>query len=64
LPLASSVANQVFYIVDETGNASTNNIILTISSNDTILGDTSITINTNYASLMIMSNGTDKYCVL
>lgn len=57
LPLASGTTNQVFYIIDETGNSQTNNITITRSGSDTINGQTSAIINTNYSSITIYSDG-------
>lgn len=59
LPAASGVTNQVFYIVDETGNAPTNNITISTTDSETINGDTSKIIAGQYTSLKIYSNGTN-----
>lgn len=57
LHAASTVAGQSYIIKDVAGMAATNNITLSSSSGFDGLG-TSIVINTNYASITVISNGT------
>ncbi len=45
--LPAGVAKQIFYIYDETGDASTNNITINRSGTDTIEGATSLVVNTD-----------------
>lgn len=45
--LPAGVAKQIYYIYDETGDASTNNITINRSGTDTIEGATSLTISTD-----------------
>ena len=60
LPSASSSPTQLFVIVDEGGNAQTNNI--TINANtDTIIGSSTFTINKNYNSVWVYSDGISKW---
>ena len=60
LPSASGV--NLLYIVDSGGNASTNNITVSGPSG-TINGQPTCTINTNYTSLTITSNGTNYFII-
>jgi hypothetical protein len=64
LPEASTVANQVFYVVDEAGTANANNITIARSGSDTINGDTSVLVNTSYTSLTLYSDGGTGYHII
>ena len=64
LPVASSVPYYMFRIVDEAGTASTNNITITRSSSDTIIGETSVIINVNYNAVTIYSDGVTGYHIM
>jgi hypothetical protein len=57
LPLASSVGNQTFYIVDATGAANTKNITILASGSDLICGQSSVLINVSYTSLTFFAYG-------
>jgi hypothetical protein len=57
LPLASSVGNQTFYVVDATGAASTKNITIVASGGDLICGQSSVLINVSYTSLTLFAYG-------
>lgn len=58
LPLASSVvAGRIFYIKDFTGSSPTNNITVQTSGGDTIDGSSTYLINSEYHSLMVVSDG-------
>jgi hypothetical protein len=61
LPLASSVPDQMFNIVDEGGNANANNITITPTGGDTISGESSLVISSAYNSISIYSNGSDWF---
>lgn len=50
-------------VIDVDGSASTNNITVSRSSTDTILGQTSYTMNLDYSSVSFVSNGSDKWLV-
>ena len=64
LPNASgSVSGRSYVIKDETGGAETNNIILNAISGNTIDGETSITIESPYASLNIYTDGSTKWFI-
>jgi hypothetical protein len=65
LPLISTLTNnkKVYKIIDGTGNASTYNIIVNASGSDTIIGNASTTINTNYNSVTLLANGTTWFLV-
>lgn len=55
--LPASVTGTVYIVKDISGNAATNNIIITAST--LIDGAPSATINTNYGSLTFIFNGTE-----
>lgn len=55
----SPIRDQVYRIVDETGNASVRNIVLTPTNSRTINGQTTYTISQNYGSVDVLFNGTD-----
>jgi hypothetical protein len=57
LPLASSVGNQTFYIVDATGDANTKNITIVASGSDLICGQSSVLIDVSYTSLTLFAYG-------
>jgi hypothetical protein len=57
LPLASSVNNQTFYIVDATGAADTKPITIVTSGSDLICGQSSALINVSYTSLTLFAYG-------
>lgn len=64
LPNASgSISGRSYVIKDETGGAETNNIILNAISGNTIDGETSITIESPYASLNIYTDGLHKWFI-
>ena len=64
LPAASGFsAGQYFTIKDEAGNANTYNIKITASSADTIDGQSSILLESNYAAVNIYSNGSNKFFI-
>jgi len=57
LPLVSAVSvGKTFHIIDADGNAYNNNI--TVSSTNTINGETSVLITQDYQSISIYSDGT------
>jgi hypothetical protein len=57
LPLASSASNQLFYVVDATGDANTKNITIVASGSDLICGQSSALINVSYTSLTFFAYG-------
>lgn len=64
LPLASSVtAGRLFVVKDVTGSSYTNPISVAISGSDTIEGASSFTVESNNSSVMLVSNGIDKWHV-
>lgn len=62
LPLASTagVAKE-YWIYDETGNASNNNITVVRSGSDTLNGETSYVLDSNYELVKIYSNGSNYF---
>lgn len=57
--------NQVFIIKDVSGNASVNNITITVNGGvKTIDGITSFPINTNYGSLTIYADSSSNYWII
>lgn len=62
LPTAASVTPGRYYIVaDKSGNAGTNNITVQKSGTDTIDGQASQLVKTNYGGLIIVSNGVNGW---
>jgi hypothetical protein len=65
LPAANGVAAGRFYeFKDTTGSAAANNIVINRAGSDTIDGATSVTVNTNYQSIALVSDGTSKWSLL
>lgn len=67
LPLISSLDNsqkRIHYIVDNIGQLSNNNLIITTTLTDTIGGQPSATILVDYSSVQIMSNTIDKWLII
>lgn len=64
LPLASSVADGRIYIIkDISGSANTNNITLVAQGSDTIDGDTTYVLNSNYGSWWAIGNAADEWSI-
>jgi hypothetical protein len=57
LPLASSVDNQTFFIVDATGEANIKPIKIMASGGDLICGQSSIIVSNSYTSLTLFAYG-------
>lgn len=57
LPTAVGATRQVYVIKDESGGAATNNITIACTGGQTIDGSATKTINSNYGSLSVYSNG-------
>ena len=64
LPLALTATNQTFYVVDETENASINNITIETSGSDTLNGALNKIISTDYTSIQIYSDGVSGYHIM
>lgn len=63
--LPAGAAKQVFFIVDGTGDAKTNNITITPNGAETINGAATFVLNTNYQGVCISFNsGTSNWNVL
>jgi hypothetical protein len=58
LPDCTKCLGQTFMIKDNNGSSSTNNITINTILSQTIDGNSSYTINTNWLSLSVISNGT------
>lgn len=58
-PASSYIPGQVFWVVDESGAAGTNNITIAPNGSDTINGGTAI--STNYGSRALYSDGATKF---
>jgi hypothetical protein len=58
LPTAAAAKGQWFLIVDESGAANTNNVIIRASGSETISGSGSSVINKAYGSKLVYSTGT------
>ena len=64
LPLANTlVSGQTFIVKDESGNASLYNITVQTSGSDVIDGQSNQTIESDYGSISLYSNGTDKFFI-
>ncbi len=57
LPLASSVDNQTFFVVDATGAANIKPIKIVASGSDLICGQSSILVSTSYTSITLFAYG-------
>lgn len=65
LPLADEVPEGKYVVIkDETGEASLHNIIIRRKGSDLIDGEEQIIITSNYASVGLISNGTDKWHII
>lgn len=62
LPTASVLAE--FSIVDEAGNASSNNITINRVGSDTIIGNTSLILNGDYNAVRLYSNGGTAWFIM
>jgi len=64
LPLASGVSSGRIYILkDSTGTSEDNNITVNIQGSDTIDGQSSQILNSNYGSWTIIGDGTSKWYI-
>lgn len=64
LPSASgSIAGRSYVIKDETGGAEINNIIIQVSGSNTLDGETTVTIESPYASLNVYTDGISKWFI-
>ena len=62
LPLASVMGSgRRFMIKDATGNAATNNITIAVSGTDTIDGASSFVVDVNFASVSVLSDGSNWF---
>jgi len=61
LPSAGAIAGKVYIIADEGGNAGSNNITVATEGSETIDGSSTATINSNYGTLRIYSDGTNFF---
>ena len=62
LPLAADMGSgRRFMIKDSTGNATTNNITIAVSGTDTIDGASSFTVDVNFASVSVLSDGSNWF---
>lgn len=64
LPAASANAGRVLMVGDESGAAQFYPITIVPNGADTILGSASVTLNGNYNSATLLSNGTNMWIVL
>lgn len=65
LPAANSVTAGRWYVFnDATGNAALNNITINRATTDTIAGNTTLVVNTNYGAAIIASNGSNSWNVI
>jgi hypothetical protein len=57
LPLAASVSNQTFFVVDATGAANIKPIRIVASSGDLICGQSSVLVNNGFTSVTLFAYG-------
>jgi hypothetical protein len=57
LPLASSVSNQTFFVVDATGAANIKPIQIVASGGDLICGQSSVLVSISYTSVTLFAYG-------
>ncbi len=64
--VSNSNAGRLLHIVDEGGNAGINNITINVnnSGTETINGNTSASITSNYSSISIYNNGSTKWFII
>jgi len=64
LPLASAVADGRIYIFkDEDGTANTNNITINRAGSDTIDGQTSVVVDSNFGSVQVVGDGSSQWFI-
>lgn len=65
LPEIATMTNNkhIYKIIDGSGNASTNNIIINASGSDTIIGYNSVAINSNFNSLTLMAHNATWFLI-
>ena len=64
LPDVTAVSDGRIYIIkDESGSANTNNITINAAGSDTIDGQSSTVLDSNYGTIKIVGNGTDKWFI-
>lgn len=61
LPLISSAGQKRYFITDSTGKAGLYNIRVVPSGSDTIVGTSSVTINSNYSSISMYNNEVNNW---
>lgn len=62
LPSASAVAiGRIYFIVDETGSARANNITILPDGSDTIAGEASLLIDSEFGGYLLVGNGIDSW---
>jgi len=64
LPLISTTGYLKIHVVDEAGDAVTNNITISATSTDTINGASSALLNTDYSSMTLYNNNAGKWFIL
>ena len=64
LPLASSVtAGRIYIIKDASGQANTNNITIATAGSDTVDGQSSQNLNSDYGSHMLITDGVSSWLI-
>ena len=61
LPQISSIGRKIFSITDIAGNSSSNNITISTTGGDTINGNTSLIINSNYSTITLVNDNSTKW---
>jgi hypothetical protein len=65
LPAASSVTTgRIYIIADDSGLSETNPLTIATSGGDTILGASTLPLTSNFGTWFVISNGTNKWCIV
>ena len=65
LPLASAVAaGRIYVIKDLTGDSRTNPMTIAVQGSDTLDGETSLEVASDYQAVMVTTNGVDTWAII
>lgn len=65
LPSAAAVAaGRLYIIVDETGQSETNPITIDADGSDTIMGEASLSLASNYGAIFLVGDGVSKWLII
>ena len=57
------IGGQKFLIKDEGGAMNSNNVVVTAKTGETIDGEQSVVINSNYAAISVYTDGASKFFI-